>query len=183
MKALLLVLLFLPLAVQAQPVTVVSSVGTMTVTESAITYQTVANTGGSISRDILASLPRSNEYQWTAKDLALIVDVFAWEGNEVPAWPSFAADDILTLLAELEVAVNDVIAQVEVRNAEIAFLQDENAALKAELAEAGDTSALEAEIAALRETNASLAAQLGAMSQANEAAIVLLTRLLNAVRQ
>jgi hypothetical protein len=182
MKALLLVLLFLPLAAQAQPVTVVSSAGTMTVTESAITYNTAA-TSGTVSRDILASLPRSNEYQWTAQDLALIVSFFEWEGNTVPQWPSFAADDILTLLAELEVAVNDVIAQVEVRNAEIAFLQDENAALKAELAEAGDTSALEAEIAALRETNASLAAQLGAMSQANEAAIVLLTRLLNAVRQ
>jgi hypothetical protein len=182
MRLLLILFLLLPLQAQAQPVTIESSMGRVSVTADAVTYN-LPGRQATVSRDILSALPRANAYQWTSKDIALLVDVYEWEGGAVPEWPAFASEDLLTLLAELEVEVDAVLSRLGAKDLQIGELEAENARLAAALEEAGDTSALEAEIASLRATNASLAGQLQSMSQANEAAIVLLTRLLNAVKQ
>lgn len=118
-----------------------------------------------ISRDILAHLPRSGEYQWHADDLALIMDYAEQEGLLPVSIPAHADpmvsdmadslatvayqfelqnDTLLGLVDSITVALDEEIAENAAKDESIAALQADTAAfadtvatLRRELEEAG----------------------------------------------
>ena len=104
-------ILLLAGTLQVQAQTVTTSFGRLTVTPAAVSYQTPA-LDTTISRDLLATLPRAGRYQFAADDVALILDAALWQGDELPAWAPAADTTLSALLDSLESAAGHAVETI-----------------------------------------------------------------------
>jgi hypothetical protein len=178
-------------SVNAQPVMIASSFGSLSVTADEVQVTNPISTY-TLKRDLMAASPHDRYH--VALDIQSIIKLYELEGNTLPVWPTLASDELLQVIAELEQAVDALISakrnaeqlaeiyldqatQLQSRNE---FLFAENYELKLRVRDQGE---LVAELDALRAANAALAVQLEAVTESNKNAVATLARLLGRAKQ